>query len=89
MNRRVYDDLINADIARTSRLSMAVIDRLQNHDENHKGEMIAAVAVTFLALAERFGIPAQDVFTSTKNMIAHQGGHPAFRAVKDYVRNEL
>jgi hypothetical protein len=77
----------NADPYSVSQAAMTVLDRLQNFPP---AEQIMGAAAMFLILAEHRGIPAQDVFTATKNLINGVDGiRPEFRAVAEYCKHEL
>ena len=84
MNR---DLLNNASPRRVANACIDVLDRLQNYQPH---EQIMAAAALFLSLAEAARVPAQDVFTATKNLInGVDGKRVEFRALDAYVRNEL
>lgn len=77
----------NADPHRVASAAMTVVDRLQSY---HPAEQIMGVAALFLILAEHRGVPAQDIFTATKNLInGVDGKRPEFRALQEYVKHEL
>lgn len=77
----------NADPQLVARAGMTVADRLQDFPADAQ---VMGVAALFLILAEASGVPAQDVFTATKNLMSNQEGRrPEFAALSDYVRNEL
>lgn len=81
------DRMNNADPYRVSQAAMAVLDRLQNFQP---AEQIMGAAALFLILAEHRGIPAQDIFVATKNLInGVDGKRPEFRAVTEYCKHEL
>lgn len=51
---------------------------------------IMGAAAVFLQLAEAMNIPAQEVFTATKNLINGQDGkRPEFLMIDDYIQGEL
>jgi hypothetical protein len=84
-----YDTLVNARSSVVSQASMNIIDRLQT-DHAHPGEQVAAACAVFLITCEEFGIPAQEVFTATKNLMnGPSGKRPVFKAVSDYFRHEV
>jgi hypothetical protein len=78
----------NAGPRRVANAAMTVIDRLQIDFKSH--EQVMGVAATFLILAEHFGIPAQEIFTATKNLMnGMDGKRPEFAAVMEYVKHEI
>ena len=81
------DRMNNADPRTVANAPMAVVDRLQAFPAEAQA---MGAAVAFLILAEQGGIPAQDLFTATKNLMNNQDGiRPEFAALSEYVRNEL
>lgn len=82
------DRLNTADEAQAAVAAMEVIDRLQTRPPE---EQILAACSVFLILCEHYGLPAQDAFTVTKNVIngASKKQIPEFRAVQQYVKEEL
>lgn len=82
------DKLNNADPVIVARAAISVIDALQLRYQPHE-QVMGAVAM-FLTIAERTGIPAQDLFTATKNLMNGQDGkRDAFKALDAYVNHEL
>lgn len=59
--------------------------------ENHKPHVqIMAAAAVFLSLAEHLGIPAQEAFAATKNLINDtEGKRTEFRALDAYMKGEI
>lgn len=81
------DRMNNANPHTVASAAMAVVDRLQNFPP---ADQIMGAAALFLILAEHRGIPAQDIFTATKNLInGVDGKRPEFRALAEYVKHEL
>lgn len=84
MNRDLFT---NADPRAVALATMQVIDttqRFQTHVQLH------AMVAAFLLVAEHWGIPAQDLFTATKNLMNNQDGkRPEFAAVAMYIEKEL
>lgn len=77
----------NADPRTVAQAAMTAVDRLQSFPA---AEQIMGAAALFLILAEHRGIPAQDIFTATKNLInGTDGKRPEFRALAQYVKHEL
>lgn len=67
--------------------SMTVLDRLQDFPAEIQ---IMGAAAVFLELAEHIGIPAQEAFSATKNLINGDDGKRAeFRAITAYLQGEL
>lgn len=84
LNRDIMNMAGPRDVAMAS---MTVLDRLQ--DFRPEIQIMGAAAV-FLELAEFLGIPAQEAFTATKNLInGDEGKRPEFRAISDYLNGEL
>jgi hypothetical protein len=81
------DKINNADAKRVATASVSVLDRLQNFQSH---EQVMASAVVFLTLCEHLKVKAQDVFTTTKNLMneKHRLRHE-FAAVRDYVKYEI
>lgn len=70
-----------------SRASLLVLNTLQ--DVRPEVQIMGAATV-FLELAEFLGVPAQDAFTATKNLINDQDGKRVeFKAVRAYLEGEL
>lgn len=85
MNRDAFN---NANPHRVSLAAMSVIDAAQRGFVAH--EQAHGIACAFLLLAEHLRIPAQDLFTATKNLMNDTTGkRPEFRAITDYLRNEV
>lgn len=85
MNRDLYN---NAPAKDAARVAIDVIDRLQNYQPHLQ---MHGLLIAFLAVADHWGMPIQEAFTATKNMLADpiDGDRPEFRAVKRYVAEEL
>lgn len=85
MNRDLF---MNANPRRVANCTMAVIDATQRGFQPH--EQMHAMAAAFLMLAEHWGVPAQDLFTATKQLMNDQEGRrPEFSAVALYIEKEL
>lgn len=85
MNRDAFN---NANPRRVANTAMAVIDATQRGFAPH--EQAHGIACAFLLLAEHLRIPAQDLFTASKNLMNDTTGkRPEFRAITDYLRNEV
>lgn len=81
------DKITNADPARVARASFAILNRLQDFP---KEEQPLAAAAVFLTLADHLGVPAQDLFTFTKNLMnSKEGLRPEFGGVRDYIKYEI
>ncbi|WP_139812523.1 hypothetical protein [Ensifer aridi] len=85
---RLNRDVMNmAAPVTVARASMTVLDRLQ--DFKPEIQIMGAAAV-FLELAEHLGIPAQEAFSATKNLInGDDGKRVEFRAITAYLNGEL
>lgn len=85
--------MINRDLMNNARprdvatAAMTVIDKLQNFQPHTQ---LMGAATVFLALAEYWNVPAQDVFRATQNLINSEDGKlPEFKAVDHYIRTNL
>lgn len=86
----VYERMVNASSRKAAECSLLILDKCQDYIESDNSVQVLASAAVFLLLCERFGVSAQDAFTAAKNMLAdHDGRASDFRAVRDYVRNEV
>ncbi len=84
---KLTDNMANADPVQVARSAMTCLDRLQDFAP---AEQVMGAAALFLCLAEHLNVPAQDVFTYTKNlMLGADGKRSEFRAITDYCANEL
>lgn len=83
MNR---DLMNNADAGAVAKASFALLDRLQHYPQ-HIQPM--ALAAAFVVLSEHIKVPAQDIFTITKNLLNAESGLAELAALKDYVKFEL
>lgn len=81
-------DLLNmTGVKPAANAAMAVIDRLQDYPPHVQ---VVGLAAGFLSMASHLGIPAQDVFTVTTNIINDQEGkRPEFKAVDAYLKGEV
>lgn len=86
----IRDQLNNAPSEEVARVSYALIDRLQ-HEYEQPGVQVAAAAAFFLLVAERFGVPAQDAFTATKNLMNDRDNRlkHEFQAARAFLREEI
>lgn len=67
--------------------TLTTLDALQ--DFTPEVQIMGAAAV-FLELAEYIGIPPQEAFAATKNLInGDDGKRPEFRAISAYLEGEL
>lgn len=84
MNR---DKMNNADPAHVANTTFAVVDRLQNFPQHTQAMGLSAA---LLLLADAYNVSAQDIFTTTKNLMnSKEGLRPEFGAVRDYIKHEL
>ncbi len=88
MTRYLNRDLLNmADPRRVANGTMAVVDALQPFTPE---QQLPALAAAFILLAEHYGVPAQDAFTITGNIMKHsEGRRPEFAAAAAYMKGEL
>lgn len=67
-----------------------VFDVLQHYPREHQ---LLALACSFILLADASGIPAQDVFTASKNLMADpltsSGLEPRFQAMRFHLNTEI
>lgn len=81
------DSLTNMDIKAASLATMAVVDSIQKMKTH---EQIAGLCISFILLCENYGVPAQDVFTYSKNIInGADGKRVEFKGVQHYMKNKL
>jgi hypothetical protein len=84
LNRDVLNTATPRDVAMAA---MTVLDRLQDFRPEIQ---IMGAATVFLTLADHLGIPAQEAFTVTKNLINGDDGKRAeFRGIDAYMKGEL
>ncbi len=87
MPRLNRDTLNMAAPVNVARAAMTVLDRLQDFDPEIQ---IMGAAAVFLELAEHIGIPAQEAFSATKNLInGDDGKRHEFRAITAYLQGEI
>lgn len=81
-------DLLNVTgVKPAANATMTVIDRLQDFPPHVQ---VVGLAAAFLTMATHLGIPAQDVFTVTTNLINDaEGKRPEFAAVDAYLEGEV
>jgi hypothetical protein len=81
-------DLLNTvPLRKAANACVAVVDAIQDFP---KEVQAVAIAATFVLLAERFGLPAQDLMTVTSNVMNHAEGRRAeFQAVSRYLKTEV
>lgn len=86
MNRDMF---MNAPVRRSANAAMAVVDALQRGFQ--PAEQLHGAAAAFLIIADHWGIPAQDLFSATKNLMNDGDAklRPEFKAVAMYVKEEL
>lgn len=82
-NRDVMNMAKPRDVAQAS---MGVLNAIQDHRPEIQ---IMGAAAVFLQLADHLGIPAQEAFTATKNLInGDDGKRPEFKAIDAYMNGE-
>lgn len=87
MNKRYNRDVMNmAQPVEVSRAAMETLNALQDH--RPEIALMGAAAV-FLQLADHIGIPAQEAFAATKNLInGDDGKRVEFKAIDAYMKGE-
>ena len=87
----IRDKLVNAPREVSAQATVLLIDALQDFIDHHPGVQVTASAALFLLLCERFGVDAQDAFTTAKNLMNAHDGRLAheFQAVRMYLQNEV
>jgi len=87
MPRLNRDTMNMARPANVANAAMTVLDRLQSFPAEIQ---IMGAAAVFLELAEHVGIPAQEAFSATKNLInGDDGKRPEFAAITAYLQGEI
>lgn len=88
MRKRINRDVMNmAGPVEVARASMTTLNALQ--DFRPEIQILGAAAV-FLSLADHLGIPAQEAFAATTNLINDDNGkRPEFQAISAYLEGEL
>ncbi|WGD31685.1 hypothetical protein AncyloWKF20_07655 [Ancylobacter sp. WKF20] len=88
MGRVDPDRINNADAAVVQHLVMDLVDRLQTHEP---GAQVHTATALFILVAEWAGVPPQELFTATKNLMSSTEGNrtPAFAAIAAYLANEV
>lgn len=88
MKSPINRDLMNmAPVKASATSTMTVIDAVQDLPAHLQ---LIAITATFKLMIERFGMPAQDAFAVTDNIMNHaQGRREEFAAVRDYLENEV
>lgn len=81
------DLLVSADAARVCNSAMAVIDRLQDFTPE---EQMLGLTAAFMLLAKHQKQNPGELFLITDNVVnGVEGKRPEFRAVEQYMRDEL
>lgn len=88
MRPLIRDRFNNTDQQAAASASMRVITALQDLPPE---QQVVGICAAFRVLAEVSEVPAQDLFAVTGNVMTDAEGRyiPEFRAVKEYVENEL
>lgn len=82
------DRFNNLDPSLAARAAMLVISNIQNLQSREA--QIHGITAAFVILMERLGLDPQDTVTKTKNLMAWENDRrPEFRAVEQYVKEEL
>ncbi|PZA13976.1 hypothetical protein [Rhodopseudomonas palustris] len=80
------DLMNNADAEHVARAGVAILDRMQNYPQHIQP---LALCAAFITLSEHLRLPAQDLFTVTKNMLTEEENIAEFKALRDYVKYEI
>jgi hypothetical protein len=84
------DKLNMASKANVAAACVSVFDRIQGWSRENQ---LLALAASFVLLADASNIPAQDVFTASKNLMAdpltQSGMSPQFQAMRFYLNTEV
>ena len=88
MRTKLNRDLMGmAPVKQSATSTMRVIDALQDLPPHLQ---MIAVTASFKLMADRFGMPVQDAFTMTDNIMNEaEGKRPEFAAVRMYLENEV
>lgn len=87
-SNKYRDRLGNANITKTARLSMGILNTIQK--EPDKGAQLAAVCTVFHTVLHKAGLNIHDALGITSNLInASEGRKPEFKAVDLYIEKEL
>lgn len=92
---RLRDQIGNADLTRVSTAAFSVMNSIQNQRDEEEGgilpgECVAAITAAFVLTLESSRLPASDVISITRNMMADADGRrPEFKAITDYIKKEV
>lgn len=88
MKTKIDKDLLaNCDRAAGGRAAMEVVTALQKHDPHVQ---VVGLAAAFKLLTEETKLHVGDVLTYTGNLMNDaEGRRPEFKAVSEYIKNEL
>lgn len=87
MPRLDRDALNNANPKAVAMATLQTLMGLENHPPHIQ---VMAAAAVFLSLADHLGIPAQEAFTATTNLINDtEGKCTEFRALDAYMKGEI
>lgn len=76
-----------ADIKEVSNTTMSIIDAIQDYPTRAQ---VPAVCAAFVLMLEAADVDAFDALAMSKNIInAADGKRPEFKAIADYIDNEL
>ena len=82
-----HDKMNNVDPKIAANAAFFVIDKLQDLPQHLQ---LLGLAAALLTASDVFKVPAQDIFTVTKNLMnSKEGLRPEFAAVRDYIKYEL
>jgi len=84
------DRMNGADKQGVASLTASIFDRIQ---DSTPANQLLALAASFLLLCTASGIPAQDAFTATKNLmydpLTRTGIAPQFQAMQFYLKEDV
>jgi hypothetical protein len=85
---RLDRDALNS--ANPKAVAVATLQTLMGLEDHPAHVQVMASAAVFLSLAEHLGIPAQEAFAATKNLINDtEGKRTEFRALDAYMKGEI
>jgi hypothetical protein len=89
ISRRLRDQLGNADIKRTATAAAAIVNTLQNQPGLLPGEFAGAVTAAYLLLTEAARLDGDLPGLVRAVMADANGRRPEFKAVKNYIEEEV
>jgi hypothetical protein len=84
------DKLMSASQSEVATSCVTIFDRIQAWGRE---KQLLALATAFLLMADASGIPAQDIFTASKNLmydpLTHTGLAPQFQAMRFHLNTDI